>query len=319
MISVIICTHNPRAEYLRRTLAALRAQTLPAAQWELLLVDNASENNLAETWDLAWLTSARHVRENELGLTPARLRGIREARGELLIFVDDDNVLAADYLAAAAELFSKRADLGVASGRILPEYETPPPAWFLPHESWLAVRRIEQSRWANFFDPRAEPCGAGMCLRKEIALGYAQKAVDARQRILGRRGDSLLSGEDIAITKVALSCGFSMGQFLELQLTHIIPSRRVSEEYLFSLYRSILASGQVMSWLENNNSTPLPGLNWRVYVKSALRWIKGGRVERRLVTEELRAARWARKITTDAMREKSTADASAALKPATEP
>ena len=319
MISVIICTHNPREDFLRRTLAALRAQTLPTTRWELLLIDNASEKSLSALLDLSWQPNARHLRENELGLTPARLCGIREAKGELLVFVDDDNILASDYLAATAELFSKRADLGVASGRILPEYETPPPEWFLPHESWIAVRRLEQSRWANFYDPRAEPCGAGMCLRRLIALGYAQKAMDNRQRILGRRGDSLLSGEDIAITKVALGLGFSMGQFVELQLTHIIPSRRVSEEYLFSLYRSIIASGQVMSWLEHENSPPLARPSWRVYSKGALRWLKGSRVERRFVAEEFRALSLARKITTDAGKKTISANSRVALKPVTEP
>jgi len=175
-LSVIICTHNPRPDYLRRTLAALQAQSLPAAQWELLLIDNASDRALAGDWDLAWHPRARHVSERELGLTPARLRGIRESAGDLLVLVDDDNVLAADYLAAAAGLFARRADLGVASGRLLPEYETPPPPWFRPYESWIAVRRLDASRWANFFDPRAEPCGAGMCVRKDVALRYAARA-----------------------------------------------------------------------------------------------------------------------------------------------
>ena len=319
MISVIICTHNPREDFLRRTLAALRSQTLATTKWELLLIDNASQINLATAWDLSWQPGARHIRENELGLTPARLRGIREAQGDLLVFVDDDNVLAENYLAAAEELFSRRADLGVASGRILPEYETPPPAWFLPHESWLAVRRIGQSRWANFYEPRAEPCGAGMCLRKSVALGYAQKAADARQRILGRKGDSLLSGEDIAITKVALALGFSMGQFVALQMTHIIPSRRVSEEYLFSLYRSIIASGQVMSWLENETAAPLARPDWRVCLKSTLRWVKGGRVGRRLVAEEFCASGLARKITAEASNKKIPGNPSVPLQRVTEP
>ncbi|MGA2852681.1 MAG: glycosyltransferase, partial [Verrucomicrobiota bacterium] len=51
-ISIIICTHNPREDYLRRVLEALRAQTLPARDWELLLVDNASEKPLASRFDL---------------------------------------------------------------------------------------------------------------------------------------------------------------------------------------------------------------------------------------------------------------------------
>ena len=85
-------------------LAALRGQTLPAEQWEFLLVDNASEHPRPEIWDNSWHSSVRHIRENELGLTAARLRGIRESRGELLVFADDDNVLAPDFLVQATAI-----------------------------------------------------------------------------------------------------------------------------------------------------------------------------------------------------------------------
>ena len=71
-VSVILCTHNPRPDYLDRVLASLRGQTLPAEQWEFLLVDNASKQPLAETWDISWHSCGRHVREEELGLTGAR-------------------------------------------------------------------------------------------------------------------------------------------------------------------------------------------------------------------------------------------------------
>jgi glycosyltransferase involved in cell wall biosynthesis len=97
-VSVIVCTHNPRQEYLTRVLAALRVQTLPTAGWELLVIDNASKEPVAGRFDLSWHPHGRHVREDELGLTPARLRWIAEARAELLVFVDDDNVLDPDYL-----------------------------------------------------------------------------------------------------------------------------------------------------------------------------------------------------------------------------
>lgn len=295
IISVIICTHNPRRDYLQRTLDALQAQDLPFAQWEFLLIDNASDQALRNEWDLSWHPRARHIEERELGLTPARLRGIRESSGHLLVFVDDDNVLANNYLTAAQGLFTQRADLGVASGRLLPEYETAPPAWFGPHESWLAIRRLEASRWSHSFAPEAEPCGAGMCLRKDIALAYADKVVnDTNHRMLGRKGGSLLSGEDVAITKVAMGLGYSMGQFVELNATHLIPSRRVSEEYLFTLYRNLQASGQLISWLEEKQPLGMP--NWRVFAKAFLRFIRGNRVERRLVVEELRAMRLVRHI-----------------------
>jgi hypothetical protein len=48
---------------LRRVLDALKAQTLPKEQWELLLIDNASKEPLAESWDLSWHPHARHIRE----------------------------------------------------------------------------------------------------------------------------------------------------------------------------------------------------------------------------------------------------------------
>src|SRR5208337_5568979 len=111
-VSTIICTHNPRADYLRRVLDALKAQTLPQERWELLLIDNASKEPLAAAWGLNWHRNARHIREDEPGLTPARLRGIKESVGELLVFVDDDNVLDPSYLETALSLAKRLQHIG---------------------------------------------------------------------------------------------------------------------------------------------------------------------------------------------------------------
>ena len=97
-VSVIVCTHSPRKDHLGRTLDGLRTQTLDRSAWELVLIDNASKEPLAGWVDLSWHPNARIVEESVLGVTPARMRGIAESVGNLLIFVDDDNVLAADYL-----------------------------------------------------------------------------------------------------------------------------------------------------------------------------------------------------------------------------
>src|SRR5262245_10819771 len=92
LASVITCARNSRRDYFQRMLDGLASQTLPVAQWEYLLIDNASATPLAEQFDLSWHPRIRTLTESKLGLTPARLHGIREARGELLVFVDDDNV-----------------------------------------------------------------------------------------------------------------------------------------------------------------------------------------------------------------------------------
>ena len=97
-ISVIICSHNPQKDYLLKTLTGLRRQTASKKTWELLLIDNASDEALTKKWDVSWHPNGRIIREKKLGLTYARLRGIREAKGAIFIFVDDDNLLDKEYL-----------------------------------------------------------------------------------------------------------------------------------------------------------------------------------------------------------------------------
>src|SRR5262249_8494301 len=92
-VSVILPTHAPHAGRLARALAGLREQTLPRDRWELLIVDNASpDQGIFAAVDLHWHSNARIVREERLGLTHARVAGIRAASGDALVFVDDDNV-----------------------------------------------------------------------------------------------------------------------------------------------------------------------------------------------------------------------------------
>ena len=287
MISVIICTHNPRADYLNRTLDGLRAQDLPQDQWQLFVIDNNSEVPLAQRLDLGWHKQGRVLREETPGLTPARLRGMKEAAGDLLIFVDDDNVLAPDYLTAALKLFADRPDLGAASGAMIPEYESPPPAWLTgDRESWIAVRRLRESRWSNFIDSRSEPAGAGLVLRATVAQAYVRDVASSPlQKILDRRGTNLLSGGDVAIVKSAVKAGYTVGQFTRLKLTHLIPTRRVQPEYLFSLYRHLVATGDILGWLDDPTQPPR-GFSLRDALADLYRSIFRGSLERRLVREK---------------------------------
>ena len=91
-------------------------KSLPDAHWEVWLIDNGSDDPLASPTDLSWRSDGRHIREEELGLTPARLREIAEAKGDLLIFVDDDNMLRCDYLEVAARISLTHPYLGAFGG-----------------------------------------------------------------------------------------------------------------------------------------------------------------------------------------------------------
>jgi glycosyltransferase involved in cell wall biosynthesis len=296
LISVAICTHNPRLDYLSRVLEALKLQGLSRSSWELLLIDNASTTPVSGSVDLGWHPNGRIIPEAELGIAAARLRAMREFTGELLIFFDDDNVMAEDYLERCSELFARRPDLGAVSGCLMPEYEATPPEWFAPYESWIAVRRITKSTWSNFLDSRSEPVTAGMCLRRSVATAFIKATMENPiLRVLDRRGASLLSGEDVAIAKTAMKLGYSVGQFAELRILHLIPKRRTVPAYLFSLYRHQCASGHLMGWVDGLGQQPIR-LSWRALLRAAYRFMKGNQISRRLVIEEWRGFRMARRI-----------------------
>lgn len=238
--SVIICTHNPRSDYFARVLNGLRNQTHSLDKWELLIVDNASRVPLASTWDISWHPCGRHILESELGVSWARQRGMREASADLIIFVDDDNVLDQTYLARAIKIKQDWPSLGAwGSGCIRGEFEVEPPENL---RSWLPVREITAPRWSNlaglylFGESRDEaiPWGAGLCVRREVAIAYREFCIRSSLQITSRLGGSLpgCEVEDTEITFVCCSLGLGVGIFPEIKMIHLIPKRRVSEEYL---------------------------------------------------------------------------------------
>lgn len=243
-LSVIICTHNPRFEYLNRILAALKSQTFSLSEWELLIIDNASDQILSAEFDLTWHPNAKHIREEQLGLTPARLRGIREAQTELLIFVDDDNVLKSDYLEVAWTIGKDYPFLGAWGGQIKPEFETLPPEWTKPYWKFLAIREFEQDSWSNLLHQHdTTPCGAGLCIRKHVAEKYAELVQsDSRRFGLDRKGKQLISCGDSDMAFTACDVGLGTGQFTSLELIHLMPTGRLSETYLVKLIEGIFYS-----------------------------------------------------------------------------
>jgi glycosyltransferase involved in cell wall biosynthesis len=266
-LSVIVCTHNPQPDYLRRVLAALQSQTLPREEWELWLVDNASAEPLAKNWDLGWHPNGRHVREEALGLTPARLRGMAESRAEVLVFVDDDNVLQDDFLAHVMAIAREYPSLGAWGGNVTGEFEMPAPEWARPYLHALALREVKGDIWSNFnIDNRSFPFGAGLCVRKSVASAYGQ-ALMARpaSRGLDRTGASTLSAGDVDLVMTAYDAGFGTGLFQRLHLTHLIPQTRLTVDYLSRLLEGIEYSTHLLRNQRNPRYVPsvdAPLLKW---------------------------------------------------------
>lgn len=258
-ISVIICTHNPRPNYLLRVLAALRSQTLPMDQWELVLIDNASREPLADKWDLSWHPRGRIIREEEIGITPARLRGISETTGNLLIFVDDDNVLVEDYLKHAVAIAGAFPHVGVFGAGILePEFEVKPEPLVSKRQHMLALRKVPRAFWTNNpNDYHCGPFGAGMCVPRAIAGRFVELVHNLEiSTVLGRRGGSLFSHEDDLFYWLSAGNEAGFGIFPELRITHLIPASRVQPDYIVRLIHNHSFSKVVLSYKIGGKTPP---------------------------------------------------------------
>lgn len=280
-LSVILPTRQPDADRLRRTLAGLAAQTLERGAWELLVVDNGSAPPVApDTQPLLRELAAQLLVETRPGLTPARLAGIRAARGAVLVFVDDDNVLAPDYLSAAVRLFGENPRLAAAGGPVVPEWETPPSAWTHEFHGLLALRELGPAARVAAGRPAAPwpdfaPVGAGLVVRRAGALAYAAALErDPVRRALDRRAGELGSGGDNDLVFTLLHAGGDLGYFPELRLTHLIPDARLDARYLARLNEGIMRTWVIV--LHLHGQCPWPAIApWTVGLRTARAWLRG--------------------------------------------
>ncbi len=128
LVSVIVPTYA-REKLVRRCLRSLLAQDYP--RFEVVVIDQDPARRLPELCpDEIGDERTVYLNFPQAGAAIARNRGIDTARGELLLFIDDDAHARPGWIAAYARLFEDHPEAGLASGKIEAEWEAPPPDWF---------------------------------------------------------------------------------------------------------------------------------------------------------------------------------------------
>lgn len=244
--SVILCTHNPRRDVLRRTLDALACQTLPKSLWEVVLVDNASSPALSlDELDPTNSLGIRLAREARAGLIFARQRALAEIRSDLVVFVDDDNWLDPEYLAHAVRIAASQPELGAFAGIAEAVLEVPVAAGLESALCFLGNRNFGPEAMTSFEEHWGpwEPIGAGMVLRRVVAEAFVQWLdSDPRMRSLGRSGSNLRACDDSLIARCAYRLGLACSYQPSLKLRHFMKSDRLSEKYMRRLAHASGAS-----------------------------------------------------------------------------
>lgn len=257
-ISVIICCYNS-ADRLPETLKHLAAQRVSEKiKWEVIIVDNASSDSSSKIAQQEWAKYKINqipfnvVNESCRGLRYAREKGLICAKYEYLLYCDDDNWLAPQYLSMVFEILTHDAQIGVLGGCGTFEPEKP---------VWQDIEKFK-SNYVNGSQPYAAEqhwvYGAGSTYKKSILTYLYSQSWQPITK--GRTGNKLSSGEDVEICFICFLLGYKIIADDRLSFKHFVPIKRQNETYITNMsfwhgYTNVLLNGYYT--LINRTEIPL--------------------------------------------------------------
>lgn len=234
LLSIIICTRN-RAASLRRTLAALATVRIPAgASAEIVVVDNGSTDDTAAAVREAAAGSVplRYVSEPQPGQSRARNRGLAEARGEIIVFTDDDIIPAADWLERlCAPILNEQAEVAAGCVHMAPDLLQP---WMTAaHCAWLA-----DTGTLNLQEP-GRLVGANMAFSKSVLAKVPAFDLELGPGALG-------FGDDTLFSQQLKAAGYKIAPAFDAVVEHHFAKDRLDPKQWFAAARKL---GQVDAYI----------------------------------------------------------------------
>ncbi|MDR2449981.1 MAG: glycosyltransferase [Prevotellaceae bacterium] len=232
-LSVIICTYN-REKYIYNVLKSIAENAFPHGNYELLVIDNNSSDDTALECkrfhagfpDVVY----RYYVEPNQGLSYARNRGVKEAAGDILIYVDDDATVNAGYLQACYSFFAQYPSAMAAGGPVIPVYETEKPRWLSHFTIPLITGYFYKGGKIKAFKKSGFPRGGNAAYRKTVfdKTGYFNVQ-------LGRKGNNLTGAEEKDIFDKMRAHGMPFYYLPGAILYHIIPASKLTGAYFNTL------------------------------------------------------------------------------------
>lgn len=284
-ITVLICTYN-RRDLLAKALESVAASQMPASvDWEVLVVNNNSTDQtreVVEDFCRKYPHRFRYLLETQQGKSYALNNGIREARGDILVFIDDDVVVDPLWLQNLTAALHN-GDWAGAGGRIRtdPGFKPPP---------WLSVEgKYSMSGALVIFDRGDKPgkldwapYGANMAFRREMFEKYGNFRTD-----LGPGPVSLFRCEDTEFGERVMSAGERVRYEPSAIVYHPVQEGRRTKKYFLDWWFEF---GRAVVWTEARRAPRkgAPGMFWGIakeatttLPKLSVRWMITVRPDRR--------------------------------------
>jgi glycosyltransferase involved in cell wall biosynthesis len=241
-ITVAICTYNG-AEDVPEVLDHLHDQEgVDPIQWEVLVIDNNSTDSTAsvvrqyqENWERE--APLRYAFEGRQGKSHAMERAVEEARGRWIAFLDDDNLPAPDWVAAAHRFAQAHPQAGAFGGQIHGQFETDPPSSFGVVEGLFAIKeRPEKVCYSADGSMTFAAPGAGLVVRREAwEKSVPEKGLSQKGTVEGEGGEF---AEDMELQWYLYKNGWEVWHNPNMHMDHKIPAERFEKEYLKGFFKA---------------------------------------------------------------------------------
>ena len=200
-----------------------------ADRFDVLVVDNGSTDGTG-AWLVDWAQAdperRRVVPEPVAGLSRARNRGVAEATGDVVLFLDDDALAPRGWVAAHLAAYRRDPATTAVGGPVVLTWPDGRPHWLTPGlEHWYSA--LDHGDDAGPFPQPDGPYGANMSVRRSAldeAGGFAER--------LGRRGRSLLSGEEAELWQRLWASGGTIVYDPATLVLHRVAATRSTRRWL---------------------------------------------------------------------------------------
>jgi len=240
-VSVIVCTYNG-ASRIRSTLEYLfRQQNIDKYSWELIVVDNNSNDNTLEVVkDILRANekvfNCKVLVEQKQGKNFAALCGLQSSQFPWVLICDDDNHLSSDYLFRGLEIIRGKVNIGALGGCGKPVFEGNTPQWFSTYAHSFAVGP-QASKDGKIEKMPSELYGAGTFFRKKALLTFYENGFNGIMSC--RSGSKLSSGGDTEWCFLIQLAGYDIWYSNSLQFDHLMPANRLNWQYYLKLKEGI--------------------------------------------------------------------------------
>ena len=272
-LAVIICCYNSE-RVIGPTLEALARQEGADFPWEVVSVDNncsdTTQNVARETWEQSDTdVPLKIVEEPTPGLASARKCGVYATEAPLLIFCDDDNQFASNYLQIAKQFMDDHVDVSACGGKGRAITDGELPVWFDRYKRAYAVGPQSSEKG----EVQGHLYGAGIVLRRNDLLKFYECNIE--HLLSGRKGGTATAGDDGEMQEWLdiFNCGKRF-YLPELTFDHYLLQPRLNWAHLTKLYKGFGQMSPVLSTYKtlktSKHRKPKGNLWWKLLLKYSL-------------------------------------------------